>query len=1853
MEMHQERPSAHWISQGFEALAHRIANAESRACFDYDVLIVGSGYGGSIAAAELSQCTEKQNGLRIAVLERGLEYLPGMFPSHESELPGHIRFSRSNEAQSRGKRDGLFDLRLGPDVTAVLANGLGGGSLINAGVMLQPDDFVFRSWPGELKRPETLAPHFTAVKRKLGSLVAGPVDTDLPNTIADHETVLGPGSYPPKYEAMRQLGGTNAHAAPVSVAMRAGPNWSGTQLDCCTLCGNCMTGCNFSSKNSLDENLLAYAYRHGVDLYSGATVLDIAPLPETGWVARVVHTDSQLRRQEVAATEVRARRIILAAGAFGSTEILLRSRQRNQLALSRTLGARFSGNGDLMAAAYDVNVKVGSMAEHGGKASNQRVGPTITSVIDLRTGDEKGMVIEEFAIPAPMLRLFKEASALAHCFQQLSEYDESTHVFGSGEDPLALDSAALDRTLLLGVMGHDGSAGCIKIPDRLSDDIDGVAYVSWPDVRVDRQTPVFSQQVEVLESLLRKSKLGGKLLQNPSWKLMPISLNGVFEMPNGPALTVHPLGGCCMGENSTSAVVDAIGRVFDARTGSDTYEGLVVLDGSIIPTALGVNPALTIAAVANRAVEQLKLLWGLAPREAASSRLLPARRPVLRVPESERETQATEVGIIERLNGHAQFPCPDGTRMECVVELTLHFRPAPIVQLSGPFEHRQLHVDPTQSKLRIFERDQWQRLVELDEPEYQREASALFIAPISGSMRPFMRADSNERTRTRVATAAWRRNRGRRDAWQGKSIRKLLSIWRLTLARRALASRAGELRLFDYKLSLETPARSATKIVVNAHTLVGRKRFTYEHRSNPWKQLMQLELEGLSVRPPLRLELDLRYLAAQGIPLLHITQQRDQATALFDVLSFILYVVRLLICIHIWSFRKPDAEINRPCERLPQCIPGLKAPSITWLSVDCFGVTPMPVLIRLARYGGSNSGSPVLLIHGYSANGMTFAHPKLAPNLVSELCAAGHDVWVLDLRTSSGMEKTRDLAWSFEQIATSDIPRALGEIWRTREREARSCPIDVVAHCMGAAMVSMTILHRDPPIEIAGRPLTRILGSVVLSQVGPFVTLTPANVFRGFAMSYLKYLFRFDRVDFSPPESLMDDVLDRALSTLPYPDEEFDIENPRAVFRKTPFTRLRHRIDAWFGRIFRLTEMERSTLRSLPDMFGPVNLTTLFQTIHFARRKLITDRSGYNFNVTPTDLHQRWTMPTLTLHGTENGLVDVATARRLREAMADAFDREPGRIFHACRLPGFGHQDCLIGRRRRVVFAEIVRFLAAPAAYVPDPDHIEPWSASGDLPVTPATSSALLVPGTFSVVSPPARLLTMPPWIGPIVRRDPQSNEPLGVYVEADPQLGLPLFAVFVTGAMGSKRFVAGPSRPKCLPWPNNADRHRQTFAVPAECKGEAEFLTLLVYNQSSVARGGFFSKGAQEEAAVREVEQYLLTKPADTFRSAHVQMESSDRLLVREPSSDSLCFALGSCQYPPGMLDRRLAWRSYEQLAAQLDTADAAERPAFLVLTGDQVYVDASAGMFDPTTQDDRYGVPYERLLQAEPVRRVLRRVNAYPMLDDHEIDDNWAPLPERSLRHAAFFEQGKAAYRCFRAMFGLDDDPTKLWFTRSLGGAEFFFVDTRTERSLRDARSAPMAQMMLPDQFESLLEWVDEHARSERPMFIVSPSIVLPRRLTSCDADAYDGAAINPAATILSDAWDGYPATLHRLLAEIARVQPPKLVFLSGDEHRGCVADIELRHEGVTRAKFISIHSSALYAPYPFANGHEWGLAKNEIFPFVCPRTEERFSCSVDTIFPPPGDGFVRLRVDGGSRLIISFMGANAPGGEIVREL
>lgn len=344
----------------------------------------------------------------------------------------------------------------------------------------------------------------------------------------------------------------------------------------------------------------------------------------------------------------------------------------------------------------------------------------------------------------------------------------------------------------------------------------------------------------------------------------------------------------------------------------------------------------------------------------------------------------------------------------------------------------------------------------------------------------------------------------------------------------------------------------------------------------------------------------------------------------------------------------------------------------------------------------------------------------------------------------------------------------------------------------------------------------------------------------------------------------------------------------------------------------------------------------------------------------------------------------------------------------------------------------------------------------------------------------------------------------------------------------------------------------------------------------------------------------------------------------------NELTFVLASCQYPAGLLDQTIAEASFGRLKKRLRHSASRAMPKRLLLVGDMIYADATAGLFDPTAQFDRYNRRYQDL-QATPafhhVKAAFQKLNgplepwSLVMLDDHEIEDNWEPIegddtPRKTLAEArdAYFQY----FGCFNPP--PTGDGQSLWFPIQIEGFPFFMADTRTERSPRTAKNVDRAEIMSEKQFQALLEWLNTHAKVDLPKFIASPAILLPRRLRATLGS-------HPASALRSDAWDGYPRSLHRLLAHIADRNIRNVVFLSGDEHLSCVASAWLRSpKSPEPTLIVSVHSSALYAPFPFANSLPEDLAGDETFQFR--QDNDEYSCRVETQFGAPGDGFAVLR-------------------------
>lgn len=561
----------------FKRLSSPIADIKSH----YDVIVIGSGYGASIAASRLSRA-----GKKVCMLERGKEFQPGDFPRKTGEALAEMQVNTPKN--HIGPKTGLFDFHVNDEISVYQGCGLGGTSLVNANVALPPEDRVMQSerWPAAFRSD---MPLFKRNLERAWNMLQ-------PNPYPEGKNGFGKL---PKSEAMKKsAAGMNAafRYLDINVHFEDKVNPAGVQQHACSLCGDCMTGCNYGAKNTTLMNYIPDARNHGAEIFTMVSVKHISKNPAGKWVVHYKIQNAESEKFDAPELFLTGDMVVLGAGSLGSTEILLRSKAKG-LKISDKTGDRFTGNGDVLAFGYNNDVRVNTVGfgKHN-PGDIDPVGPCITSVIDLRNQPvlEDGMVIEDGNVPGPM------GAMMAPTFGGLSK------VFGKDSDKGFGDKmketwrewvsmfrgpyhGAINNTQAFLVMTHDNGKGQMKLEnDRLK--------IVWPGVG---KEPIF-QKVDANLKAATKA-IGGTFIPNPSWtKLMDYDL-----------MTVHPLGGCVMADDASNGVVNHKGEVFAGNNGTEVHKGLYVCDGAVIPLPLGVNPLITISAVAERTCELIAQDHGL------------------------------------------------------------------------------------------------------------------------------------------------------------------------------------------------------------------------------------------------------------------------------------------------------------------------------------------------------------------------------------------------------------------------------------------------------------------------------------------------------------------------------------------------------------------------------------------------------------------------------------------------------------------------------------------------------------------------------------------------------------------------------------------------------------------------------------------------------------------------------------------------------------------------------------------------------------------------------------------------------------------------------------------------------------------------------------------------------------------------------------------------------------------------------------------------------------------------------------------------------------------------------------------
>ncbi|WP_067825708.1 GMC oxidoreductase [Actinomadura kijaniata] len=549
-----------------------------------DAVVVGSGFGGSVAAYRLAEA-----GRSVVLLERGRAFPPGSFPRSPADMG---RAFWDPEAGLHG----MYDVWRFGGCDSVVSAGLGGGSLIYANVLLRKDERWFahedahgghKSWP--VTRGD-LDPHYDAVERMIGAapypLDRAPYDdTPKAHALADAAAELGlHATLPPLAISFAPERGV-APGMGLPVVDAPYGNLHGVPRRTCKLCGECDIGCNEGAKNSLDHTYLSAARFHGADLRTSHEVKAVRPRHGGGYeVDYVVHDPTRDPAGDPAGEDRRppvrtitCRRLVLAAGTYGTTFLLLRSREAFP-GLSPALGTRFCGNGDLLT--FLMRAKDRNRV----RPLDASKGPVITTAIRLPDaldgvpGAGRGAYIQDGGYPGFAKWMVEPTLDFSAQMERMVKFMWGRFVEFFKDAPDTNLSAELAE--LIG----DGALTVSSLPllGMGRDTADGRLSLRGGRLNVDWSPETSEEHFERLRRTMRgiADVLGAEYRDNPMWLRKRV-------------ITVHPLGGAPMGDHPDEGVCDAFGEVFG-------FPGLYIADGAAMPGPVGPNPSLTIAAMADR-----------------------------------------------------------------------------------------------------------------------------------------------------------------------------------------------------------------------------------------------------------------------------------------------------------------------------------------------------------------------------------------------------------------------------------------------------------------------------------------------------------------------------------------------------------------------------------------------------------------------------------------------------------------------------------------------------------------------------------------------------------------------------------------------------------------------------------------------------------------------------------------------------------------------------------------------------------------------------------------------------------------------------------------------------------------------------------------------------------------------------------------------------------------------------------------------------------------------------------------------------------------------------------------------------
>lgn len=1055
--------------------------------------------------------------------------------------------------------------------------------------------------------------------------------------------MLDPEVYPddwpklPKVELLKKQAealnmGQNFRKVEQTTRFRNGPNAAGVEMTPSGLTGQDCTGLNDGSKTSTLVTYVADAWNWGAGIFCESEVRYITKAPGRegyliyfAWHGRNRgHFKANLHGDLMWVHAKKA--VFLGAGAIGTTEILLRSKEMG-LDMSDQVGLNMSGNGDILAFGYNTDHEVNGIGRSHGSPYHP-VGPCIAGIIDNRSGHENplnGYVIEEGVVPkalAPFMQAMLEllpGSVGPKDEGLVDTFKANLARAGSFFLGPYYKKGAIERTQSYLVMSHDSNQAILT----LKDDKPVLEFLG-----VGR-----SNHVKHINSILEKATraVGGTFVQNPFYALM-----------GQQQVTVHPIGGACLASEGTGAsgATNHFGEVFVGE-GAETHQGLIVTDAALIPTALGANPLATITALAERAVAHYAKSQNLTISERKNATLDLFGSPQFghechddSDDEEEREENASISSASDVINT-AQRMNDAGFGFTEVMSGFIHHDQGLKEDTPQSYDLAARVAESRCESARFFLSVQsFDTRSIINDPEHKAMLTGTFSCPtIPGS--PFMvqRGDFNlfrqylgaPGTRNLVYNFMMRGTDGGLLHFRGFKVvdssvaLSPIQFWRATSTLYVTVRRAPT----NAEFREDTSEKDAMKGIVIA------------------KGIMKIQ--------PADFANQILTMTPTGSGLLKKA---------FSAVSFMTYFTRKSLSL----FLAPLTPLQYPSQSYNGYI-NETLPKATYKIEAVDGV-----VTRMQMYEPTNEAIEkkiLFMIPGASVDHQIYALPTIECNAVNYFTRAGYRVYISVHRICALMVAQNNWTTFDSRL---DIKACLEKIRKDNGEK----PVYTIAHCMGSVAFSTGLLDGTIPASwISGITCSQVFMNPIWNTMNMIKIMA-------FPIPLDKIYKLLCGSWFSCSTGHDDSYIQKALNELLrlMPDERKEICNNASC----------HRVTLTFGRCWNHANLNEATHRQMDRFFGGVNMTLL----HLLMKQgydggVMTNGPLFERLDTEENIRRLRNIPFLLFVGRDNAVLSPMATERTYEVLCDTFGTRDTRDNDGLQykrrvVPNYGHLDCWMGR---------------------------------------------------------------------------------------------------------------------------------------------------------------------------------------------------------------------------------------------------------------------------------------------------------------------------------------------------------------------------------------------------------------------------------------------------------------------------------------------------------------------------------------------------------------------------------------------